>query len=90
VDVKKKEATVVFRFIDGKAVVTPVRIGPSDLTHTLIQEGLTEVDWIIVGPYKVLETLKHNVKVREEGKDETPKVDVSAGAENPRRPRGMR
>ena len=89
VDVKKKEATVVFRFIDGKAVVTPVRIGPSDLTHTLIKEGLTEADRIVVGPYKVLETLKHNVKVREEGKDETPKVDTGTGTENPR-PRGMR
>ena len=31
VDRHKTETPVVFRFIDGKAIVTPVAIGPSDL-----------------------------------------------------------
>lgn len=87
VDIKKKEAPVVFRFIDGKAVVTPVAIGPSDLTHTLIREGLTDGDRVIIGPYKVLETLKHDAKVREEGAANTPDVKDQAVTENPR-PRG--
>lgn len=89
VDMKKKEAPVVFRFIDGKAVVTPVRIGPSDLTHTLIKEGLTEGDRIIVGPYKVLETLKHDATVKEEDTNDTsPKTVESSATDNPRPPRG--
>jgi HlyD family secretion protein len=89
VDIKKKETPVVFRFIDGKAVATPVHIGPSDLTHTLIQEGLAEGDQIIVGPYKVLETLKHDTKVKEEDVNDTPKnSEPSSSTNNPRPPRG--
>jgi HlyD family secretion protein len=68
VDAKKTEIPVVFRFIDKKAVATPVRIGPSDLTHTLIREGLHPGDVVIFGPYKILETLKHDITVGEEEK----------------------
>jgi len=71
VDPRKTEMPVVYRCIDGKAVVTPVVIGPSDLTHTLIAAGLTEGDVVIVGPYKILETLEHDMTVTEE-KPETP------------------
>lgn len=66
VDLNKIHATVVYRYIDGKAVVTPVKIGPSDLTHTIITSGLTEKDKIVVGPYKVLDTLKHDQKLTDE------------------------
>lgn len=66
VDMRKTEIPVVFRYIDGKAVVTPVIIGPSDLTHTLIREGLSDGERIIVGPYKVLEKLKHDAAVQME------------------------
>ena len=91
VDVRKTEVPVVFCLIDGRAVVTPVTIGPSDLTHTLIREGLTEEDRIIVGPYKVLETLKHNAAVREESEADLPSSNtVSSAVENPRPPRGQR
>ena len=57
---------VVYRYIDNKAVVTPVTIGPSDLTHILIKSGLNKDDPIIIGPYKVLELLKHDQKVKDE------------------------
>ena len=40
VDSTKTFARVVYRLVDGKAVATPVRVGPSDLTHTVILEGL--------------------------------------------------
>lgn len=63
VDQKKTEIPVVYRYIDGKAVVTPVQIGPSDLTHTLIKSGLKEGDVVITGPYKILETLQHDTAV---------------------------
>lgn len=70
VDKNKTEIPVVYRFKDGKTVVTPVRIGPGDLTHTLVKEGLTQGDVVIVGPYKILETLQHNAAVEEEKKKE--------------------
>ena len=55
---------VVYRYVDGKAVVTPVSIGASDLTHTVIKSGLNAGDVVIVGPYKVLESLTHGQKVK--------------------------
>jgi len=66
VDISKAYVTAVYRYDDGRAVVTPVRIGQSDLTHTIILSGITEQDEIIVGPYKVLEKLQHGQRVRDE------------------------
>jgi HlyD family secretion protein len=66
VDTAKTFATVVYRYVDGKAVVTPVKIGQSDLTHTIILAGITEEDKVIVGPYKVLEKLTHGQEVTDE------------------------
>jgi HlyD family secretion protein len=66
VDKTKTTVPVVYRVIDGKAVVTPVSIGGSDLTHTVIKSGLTESDVIITGPFKVLESVQNDQKVKEE------------------------
>ncbi len=66
VDLSKTDATVVYRYLKGKATVTPVKIGPSDATHTVILSGIGESDKIIVGPYKVLEKLAHDQSVRDE------------------------
>ena len=66
VDASKTFATVVYRYADGKAVVTPVKIGQSDLTHTIILSGITEQDKIVVGPYKVLEKIQHGQRIRDE------------------------
>jgi len=68
VDTKKEFATVIYRCIDGKAMVTPVVIGPSDLTHTMICSGLSEEDRVVTGPYKVLEKLEHDQKIEDERK----------------------
>jgi len=65
-DKKKTFAPVVYRLIDGKAVVTPVKVGPSDDTHTVIESGLAGKDRVIVGPFKELEKLKHDQKVKDE------------------------
>jgi HlyD family secretion protein len=67
-DKSKTHAIVVYRYIDGKAVVTPVKIGPSDLTHTIITAGISGEDEIVVGPFKVLDTLKHDQKLKDERK----------------------
>ncbi|MFO8008128.1 MAG: efflux RND transporter periplasmic adaptor subunit [Candidatus Brocadiia bacterium] len=73
-DADKTYTTVVYRIMDGKAVVTPVDVGPSDETHTVVLGGITETDHIIVGPYKVLEGLKHEQKVRDEREAEREKT----------------
>ena len=71
VDKEKTFTPVVYRYIDGKTVVTPIKIGPSNLTHTVILSGINEDDRIIVGPYKVLEGLKHDQKVQDERESES-------------------
>jgi len=73
VDKEKTFTPVVYRYIDGKAVVTPVKIGPSNMTHTVILSGITEDDRIIIGPYKELEGLKHDKKIRDEREVEAEK-----------------
>ncbi len=66
VDKEKTYTPVVYCYMDGKAKVTPVKIGPSNLTHTLILSGINEGDKIVVGPYKVLESLKHDKAIKDE------------------------
>ncbi len=66
VDKSKTFATVVFRYNDGKAVITPVKIGPSNLTHTVIEAGLEKGEKVVVGPYKELEKLGHDQVIKDE------------------------
>lgn len=73
VDKEKTFTPVVYRYIDGKAVVTPVKIGPSNLTHTVILSGINEDDKIVVGPYKELEGLKHDKLIKDEREAEAEK-----------------
>ncbi len=73
VDKEKTFTPVVYRYIDGKAVVTPVKIGPSNLTHTVILAGINEDDKIVVGPYKELEGLKHDKLIKDEREVEAEK-----------------
>jgi HlyD family secretion protein len=74
----KSFASVVYRFIDGKAAVTPVTVGASDETHTLIKSGLKEGEPVITGPFKVLDALAHDQKVT--------KQDVPPSATQPAAP----
>ena len=71
VDQKKTIASVVYRFVDGKAVVSPVVVGPSDVTHTVIRSGLSEGDQVISGPYKVLEQIQQDWGVKDEAKQQS-------------------
>jgi len=87
VDTSKAFTRIVFRLVPDpdarpnevgryRTVATPVSIGPSDLARTVILGGLSEGDLIAAGPYKVLQDLKHDAKVAEEGtqkKDEKEK-----------------
>ncbi|MHC4517444.1 MAG: efflux RND transporter periplasmic adaptor subunit [Planctomycetota bacterium] len=70
---KKAFKSVVYCLKDGKAITTPVKIGASNTTQTLIESGLTAEDKIVVGPYKELEGLRHEqliVDEREQKKEE--------------------
>jgi HlyD family secretion protein len=64
VDAKKTMVPVVYRVINEEAVATPVVIGASDFTHTVIKAGLKSGEPVITGPYKVLETVQHAQKVK--------------------------
>lgn len=80
VDTTRTITTVVYRYIDGKAVVTPVTVGPSDIGFTMIKSGLSEGDRVITGPYKVLERLTHEQKVKQEQKPATqPATQAATG-----------
>ena len=69
IDTSKTYATVVYCFENGKAVVKPVTIGAGDLTHTIIESGIGGDDKVVIGPYKVLESLKQGKKIRDEKAD---------------------
>ena len=62
----RRVTPVVFRVVDGKAVITPVSSGASNLTDTLVKEGLNAGDTIVTGPYRVLEKLKDGELVQKE------------------------
>jgi hypothetical protein len=59
-------------------VVTPIKIGQSDMTHTVVKEGVTAEDKIVVGPYTVLEKLVHNQKIKDEREVESKKKKKNA------------
>ena len=92
VDRAKPYATVVYRCNDGKAIVTPVKMGPSDISVTAVLEGMDANDVIVTGPYKVLENLQHDQKIKDEkeekkaakdankAKDENKKIEKTADA----------
>lgn len=71
VDRSKTFARVVYRLVDGKAVATPVEIGASDLTHTVIKQGIDEGERVITGPFKILVDLKHDKKLKEKAEEES-------------------
>ena len=75
VDSVRKKATFVFTMKDGKATMVIVRTGASNLSDTMILEGLTDGDMVITGPYRVLERLKDGDKVREEVAKDASKAD---------------
>jgi HlyD family secretion protein len=67
----KSVASVVFRYVDGKAIATPVVVGATDETHTLIKQGLEDGAEVIAGPFKVLDQLQHDQKVTKQNSPAT-------------------
>ncbi|MEL7239090.1 MAG: hypothetical protein AAGK78_09520, partial [Planctomycetota bacterium] len=83
---EKQFTPVVYLLRNGKAVVTPVRVGASDLLRSVIEDGIEAGDTVITGPYKVLETLKHEQSVMSEAEAEALKAEggdgVSGGSDS--------
>ncbi|MEM1184694.1 MAG: efflux RND transporter periplasmic adaptor subunit [Planctomycetota bacterium] len=65
VDAEKTFASVVYVETEGKAIMTPVQVGSSDLTHTVIEAGLAEGDRVVTGPYRELSNLSHENSIRD-------------------------
>ncbi len=78
VDKAKTLATVVYCFRDGKTEITPVTIGPSDMTHTVITAGLKDGDRVVTGPYKILPTLADGMTVKDEKASTQPTSPTKA------------
>jgi len=90
VDKNKTFVRVVYVLRDGKAMETPIKIGPSDLTATAVLAGLDPGAEVIVGPWKTLQELdnKKAVHKRKPKQDDgavndkdTPTDDAIAGAD---------
>lgn len=82
IDRAKAFTSVVYVIRDGKARSVPVKIGPSDLTHTNILAGLDEGDKIITGPFRILTALKDDSPVRD---DSLPDPDSGSSTRKSRR-----
>lgn len=56
---------IVFKVVDGKATVVPVKTGISDETDVVILDGLKEGDTVVTGPYRAVKKLKDGEAVKE-------------------------
>ncbi len=60
----KEEVQGVFVIREGKAQFVPVQTGITGTTDIEVLDGLKEGDEIVTGSYKVLRTMKPDVKVK--------------------------
>lgn len=79
-DRSKKFARVVFAIESGKAVPYIVKTGASDLTDTIVTGGLTPGMMVISGPFKLLEKLKADQKVKEAGTKTEAALPAQSGS----------
>lgn len=75
IDLNKTFTRIVYRVVDGKTVATPVKVGPSDLTQTVITEGLSRDDILVTGPFRLLVDLKHDKAVKDQNAAEEPESE---------------
>ncbi len=69
----------VFVIENDKVVARQVTLGVSDGEFVEAKSGVTEKDWVVLGPYRVLDTLKDGDSVRATRKD-PPKQDQSVAS----------
>jgi HlyD family secretion protein len=83
IDTNKTYAAVVFVVEDGKAMMRPVRVGPSDLTHTVIEAGLEPGEPVVVGPYRELPNLSHEQAISDMDAPDEPTGEDAADESGP-------
>jgi HlyD family secretion protein len=69
---------LVYVYEGGKAIATPVKIGSSDLSDTAILEGLHRGAKVIVGPWRLLQSIEHNKSIRLDTARSTVNDDTSS------------
>lgn len=72
------EKDVIFVVRDGKAALTPVETGISDALYVEVRKGLEAGTPVVVGPYRILKSLKDGEAVDTE---KPPKADEEEDAE---------
>jgi HlyD family secretion protein len=79
--VEADQSEVVYKVVDGKAVLTPVRTGISDESDVVVLEGLQVGDRLVTGPYRALKKLKDGeaVRKRTDGKDKGTEQGSDSG-----------
>lgn len=80
IDRTKPFTRVVYTLVDGKAKSVPVKVGPSDLTHTIITAGIDEGAKVLAGPFKVLMDVKDGKELEEDTGKKDEKKDVKPEA----------
>ena len=81
IDLNKTFTRIVYIVVDGKTVATPVKVGPSDLTQTVITEGLTKDDILVTGPFRLLVDLKHDKAVKDQNAVDEESEEDEEGSE---------
>jgi HlyD family secretion protein len=73
------QGVFVLRSHDGKleSQFVPVSTGITGSTDIEVTSGLKAGDEIVIGPYKVLRTLKNNVKLKRDNASATPETESS-------------
>lgn len=82
IDLNKTFTRIVYIVVDGKTVATPVMVGPSDLTQTVITEGLSKDDILVTGPFRLLVDLKHDRSVKDQNAVDEPEESAEEAAES--------
>ncbi len=77
IDKDKAFTPVVYGVVEGKTKVIPVKIGPSDLTDTIIEKGLKGDEQIITGPFKELEAMTHDKVVKVESDADVDQAETA-------------
>ncbi len=75
----QRVVAIIFRDEGGISVATPVRLGPSSLTETIVESGVTVGQLVVVGPYKTLEQLKGGETLRQEASTQVGEKKRASG-----------
>ena len=63
VDRSRLTVPVVYVASEGQARCRPVRLGPSSLTETVVADGISVDDAVIIGPYKILSDIRDGARI---------------------------